>query len=80
MQTDCGRELVGLIEVERLHHFPDIGTQFFPSIAFGHNAVTQALRAKAAVGFLDHFKDKITHGSDLSRRRGSPQARYLSAS
>ena len=66
MQTDRRWELVGLIEVECLHHFPDIGTQFFPRIAFGHNAVIQALRAKAAVGFLDHFKDKIAHGGNLT--------------
>jgi len=66
MQTDFGGELVGLIEVKCFHHLAHVAAQFFPRVAFGHNAVIQALRAKSAVGFLGDFKDEIAHEQNLT--------------
>jgi hypothetical protein len=61
MKPDGSRKLLRLIEIKGAHHFLHVPTQFFPSIAFSHNAVGQALGAKSPVRFLDNCKDEFVH-------------------
>jgi hypothetical protein len=66
VQPDARRKLSRLVEEKRAHHFPHIIAQFFPSVSLGNDRFRKALRAIAAVRFLDDFKNKFVHSLALN--------------
>ena len=58
MKPDTAR--LGLVEVERLNRFLDVGPEFAPRAALRENAFGQALRAIAAVRFLRHLENDFS--------------------
>ena len=59
MEPDTGRLLT--VEVERLDRFFDVRPRFIPGVALGEDALRQALRAVAAIGFLRHLEYDFVH-------------------
>jgi hypothetical protein len=59
MQADAVRALA-VKEIGR-NRFSDVLPKLVPGIALGEDALGQALRAVAAVGFLGHFEKQFAH-------------------
>ena len=58
---------LGAIKVKRLDRFFNVGAQFVPRVAFGEDALGEALRAKPAVRLLGYFKDDLVHFLEFKR-------------
>jgi hypothetical protein len=64
----------GPVEVKRFHGFAHIGAQFFPGVGLRDDAFAQRLGDKAAVGFLDDFKNEFVYTNKASAFSPTRQA------